>query len=92
MHRCKAQHRAANGYEGGDKLRDACQSLYQALETKVNALRLIVVIPIAIHCCQLQFTDNFVILPQKPPSAIAGVRALLKDCLPGPGHGGAAAF
>ena len=32
---CKAPHRAANGYKGGDKLRDACQSLYQALERKV---------------------------------------------------------
>jgi len=29
--------RAANGYQGGDKLRDACHSLYQALETKVLA-------------------------------------------------------
>jgi len=27
--------RAANGYKGGDKLRDACHNLYQALETKV---------------------------------------------------------
>ena len=27
--------RAANGYQGGDKLRDACHNLYQALETKV---------------------------------------------------------
>ena len=31
-------HRAANGYHGGDKLRDACHSLYQALETKVIVL------------------------------------------------------